>query len=310
MGFCLQFILLLLANVAKPERRHEQRVNLKFLTKAGYRPVECWRHLRQVFQDAVMSLTQVRVWHRRFKAGEELTKDRPKTGHPHTQRTRPKIETIRRLVQTDNRRSVRGLSTASGINRGSVWTILKKDLQLRRRSARMIPHLLTQEQKDFHRRLCEGNLVAMRQDPGQFLASIITTDKTWIVTFELETKCQSAAWILPDQDVPQKARHLRSQTKTMMTVFFDFQGIIHTEFLPRGERICVEEYCETLGHLKEAVRRRRPHLWQRNAEGYRSFLLHQDNAPSHTAVYTLAKFGEWGIDLLAHPPLLPRFGPL
>ena len=101
----------------------------------------------------------------------------------------------------------------------------------------------------------------------------------------------------------------RGQRKTMMTVFFDFQGVIHAEFMAQGGTIQSEEYCETLGRLKEAVRRKRPHLWIRNPEGYRSFLLHQDNAPCHVAVPTLAKFGEWGIELLAHPPYSPDLAP-
>ncbi len=58
----LKFLLLILVTVKKPEWRHEQRVNLKFLCKVGFKPIECWRHLRQVFNDAVMSQTQVQVW--------------------------------------------------------------------------------------------------------------------------------------------------------------------------------------------------------------------------------------------------------
>ncbi len=95
----------------------------------------------------------------------------------------------------------------------------------------------------------------------------------------------------------------------MMTVFFDFQGMIHTEFLELGGTIRAEDYCKMLGRMKEVICRHRPHLWVRNNEGYRSFLLHQDNAPPHTSVITLAKFGEWGVELLAHPPYSPDLAP-
>ncbi len=40
-----------------------------------------------------------------------------------------------------------------------------------------------------------------------------------------------------------------------------------------------------------------------------SFLLHQDNASVHISTPTLAKFGEWGIELLAHPPYSPDLAP-
>ncbi len=45
----------------------------------------------------------------------------------------------------------------------------------------------------------------MRVNPGDFLSQILTTDETWIVTFEPETKRQSSAWILLDKGVPQIA---------------------------------------------------------------------------------------------------------
>lgn len=301
MGVFLPCLLLFLANVPKPERHHEQRVNLKFLCKAGFKPIECWRRLRQVFGDETMSQTQVRVWSKRFKAGQEMTKDNPKSGRPRSQRTRGNAQVIQNLVSADNRRSICGLATTSGLSRGTVWTIVKKDLRLRR-SARMVPHLLTDEQKDFRRQICETNLALMRQDPAEFLSKVVTTDETWIATFEPETKHQSAAWILPNEGVPQKARRQRGQRKTMMTVFFDFQGVIYVKFMPQGGTIHWEDYCETLARFKESVRRKRPHLWIRKADGNCSFLLHQDNAPCHVAVPTIAKFREWGIELLAHPP--------
>ena len=38
--FVFKFLLLILVTVKKPEQRHEQRVNLKFLCKAGFKPIE------------------------------------------------------------------------------------------------------------------------------------------------------------------------------------------------------------------------------------------------------------------------------
>lgn len=166
----------------------------------------------------------------------------------------------------------------------------------------MVPHLLTDKQKAFRKRICEENLALVRQDPGDVLARIITTDETWIATFEPETKRQSSAWVLPNEEPPKKACRQRGQQKTMLTLFFDFQGTVHCEFLQPGDTIRSEDYCETLARMKESVRQKRPHLWAKKADGCHNLLLHQDNASPHTSVFTLAKFGEWGIDLLAHPP--------
>ncbi len=72
--------LLTLAVVFIMEEQHEQRSMLKFLCESGDTPIQCWRKLREVFQDSTMSQGRVRVWHHRFRQGEENIRDKPKSG--------------------------------------------------------------------------------------------------------------------------------------------------------------------------------------------------------------------------------------
>ena len=57
------------------------------------------------------------------------------------------------MVEQDARLSVKD---STGISEGSVQTILKKRLDLRKVCARWVPHLLTEEQKT-QRLKCAGN---------------------------------------------------------------------------------------------------------------------------------------------------------
>jgi len=66
--------------------------------------------------------------------------------------------------------------------------------------------------------------------------------------------------------------------KVMLLVFFDWQGIIHHEFVPRGQTVNKEFYVAVLKRLREAVRRKRPQLWTNQ-----SWVLHHDNAPAHSS---------------------------
>ncbi len=50
-------------------------------------------------------------------------------------------------------------------------------------------------------------------------------------------------------------------------------------------------------------------MWQKNSEGYRNFLVHQDNATPHTSSISLAAFGENDVELLAHPAYSPDMAP-
>ena len=302
---CLTFGLLFVLPcvlLSEMENQEEQRVALKFLQKSGSTPIQCWHSLSQVFGTQTMSKTQVRVWCRCFSAGETSVKVKPKTGRPRTQRTEENKDKVDQLVHQDGRRSVRNLADQTGIKKDVVWKILSKDLNRKKKSVHFVPHLLTQEQKDFRKKLCEENLALIHQDHREMLSEIVTGDETWISTFEPETKRMSSAWVEVGELPPQKAVRQHAQTKTMCTVFFDFQGVIYCEFLEKNATIDSDCYIQTLCRLKEQIRRKRPFLWQKDPEGNRSFLLHQDNVPVHTSVLTLAKFGEWGINLLAHPP--------
>ncbi|KAF7269533.1 hypothetical protein GWI33_017427 [Rhynchophorus ferrugineus] len=55
-----------------------------------------------------------------------------------------------------------------------------------------------------------------------------------------------------------------------------------------------------LDHLKDEIAEKRPHLKKKKV------LLHQDNAPCHKSVKTVAKIHELGLELLLHLPYSPN----
>ena len=107
--------------------------------------------------------------------------------------------------------------------------------------------------------------------------------------YDVETKSQSSRWMHFGSPRPKKARQVRTNVKVMFTVFFDFNGIVYHEFLPRGQTDNKEYYLQVQRRLREAIRKKRPDLWKNN-----SWLLHHDNAPAHTSLLVrefLAKIG-------------------
>ena len=63
----------------------------------------------------------------------------------------------------------------------------------------------------------------------------------------------------------------------MLLCFFDSQGIVHKEFVPPGQTVNQTFYREVLERLRKRVARVRPGI-------ARTWMLHHDNAPCHTAV--------------------------
>jgi len=71
----------------------------------------------------------------------------------------------------------------------------------------------------------------------------------------------------------------RSKIKVMLVVFLDWKGIVHHEFVPRGQLVNKQFYQEVLACLWDAVRRKRPELWENQ-----TCMLHHDNAPAHVSL--------------------------
>ena len=89
----------------------------------------------------------------------------------------------------------------------------------------------------------------------------------------------------------------------MATVFWDFKGILLIDYLQKGKTINSEYYCNLLDQLNVQIREKRPGLQRKK------IIFHQDNAPAHKSVLTMAKINELKYDLLDHPPYSPDLAP-
>lgn len=252
-----------------------------------------------------MSVSSVQKWHKKFKTGQDAVTDQPRPGRPKSGRSEDNIIMVRALVDQDRCKTVRKLSEESALPVATVFRILKHDLQMRLVNAKFVPRLLSDEQKAFRKRLCEENLMRFL-DEDTFTARIVTGDETWVSVFEPETKNESRQWQEKGEQRPQKAIKSRSRKKSMLTVFFNVDGIVLIQFTRPPGTIDTDSYCATLALLKERIRRKRPHLWT-NPDT--KFLLHHDNALAHMATRTLAKIGQWGIEMVPHPPYSPDLAP-
>ena len=86
-------------------------------------------------------------WVKAFKAGKFSVEDDTRPGRHKTSITKANIAAVKIVVEQDARLSVKDIASYTGISEGSVQTILKKRLALRKVCARWVPHLLSEEQK-------------------------------------------------------------------------------------------------------------------------------------------------------------------
>ncbi len=209
-----------------------------------------------------MSQTRIQVWHKHFMEGHNTFKDLPHTGRPCSVRNNQNMNKVRQLHDLDEWLTVHKMAQELQVSKTSVHTMLKKDMNLSKIAPKMVPRVLTEEQKRFRVQLCEINLASIRDNPD-LMKLVVTGDESWISVLKIETKRASCVWVPKGSTAacPCKAMHQRAARKAMLTVFFDTSGTILAEFLPRGETVCSESYIETLQRLRENIRRCRPQLW-------------------------------------------------
>ena len=201
-----------------------------------------------------------------MKEGRTSIEDDPRSGRPTTSRTEELINSLRDLINTNRRLTIREIAEELGASYGTCQTIITEDLGMRRISAKFVPRLLTPDQKDTRLTLSQEMMDRTAADP------------TWVYGYDPETKQQSSQWKTPASPRPKKARQVKSNVKVMVVVFFDEAGVVHHEYVPHGQIVNQTYYLEVLRRLRDAVRRKRLEKWRN------SWFLHHDNAPAHRAL--------------------------
>ncbi|KAJ8945742.1 hypothetical protein NQ318_012064 [Aromia moschata] len=122
----------------------KQRVNLKFnLLKPGKTFTEVYAMLKDMYGNKYLPCTQDFEWLIRFKEGRETTENDPRTRRPSTSKTDENIEKIE---------STKNVFARFCMNRSTC--------------AKMVPKLLTPEQKESRMNICDDIINNTDTDPG------------------------------------------------------------------------------------------------------------------------------------------------
>ena len=169
--------------------------------------------------------------------------------------------------------------------------------------SKWVPRLLTMEQKQQRVDDSESCLSLFTRNKHDFLRRYVTMDETWIHHFTPESKRQSAEWRAAGESRPKRPKTQHLAGKVMASVFWDAHRIIYIDYLEKGKYINSDYYIELLVRLKDEIAKKRPHMKKKK------IMFHQDNAPCHKSMKTMAKLSELGYKLLPHPPYSPDLAP-
>ena len=90
--------------------------------------------------------------------------------------------------------------------------------------SKMVPRLLTPDQKEIRMNICADILQNIGNDPN-LLENIITCDESWFFQYDPESKHQSMHWKSPSSPRQKKARQSKSKFKAMKIFLLTSEGL-------------------------------------------------------------------------------------
>ena len=218
-------------------------------------------------------------------------------------RTPELIGQIKNFMDKDRRVSIETISAPFDVSVGTVHTIIRKELKIRKICAKFVPRVIREDQKE---RRCHDSsqMVELINSGPAVLDALVTSNQSWIYCYDPVTKRQSSQWKHAGSPRPNNARQSKSTHKLLMIPFFDSTGMIYIHWVPTGQTVNKEYYVEVLREFRKRFRQKRPALFKSGPWDF-----HQDNAPVHNSILVTDHLTKVGINTVPHPPNSPDLAP-
>ena len=124
-------------------------------------------------------------------------------------------------------------------------------------------------------------------------------DETWLHHYDPEAKQQSMEWRRSGSP-RHKSPECKNPVENFSPRFFwDQDGILLTDYLPKGQTVNEEYYASLLVQLKDILKEKL------SGNFTKGVLFFHDNAPAHRTLATKKKLAYLGFQCLDHPPYPP-----
>jgi len=78
-------------------------------------------------------------------------------------------------------------------------------------------------------------------------------DETWLYHYDPETKQQLMEWRHSGSPRPQKFQVHKTAEKVLASIFWDKEGVLLIDYLPKGQTVNAEYYSSLLVQLKDIL---------------------------------------------------------
>ena len=134
-----------------------------------------------------MNQASVFEWHKRFEESSESVRDDERCGRSTEVRTSELIDQIKNSIDKDRRVSIETISAQFDVSVGTVHTIIREKLKMRKICAKFVPRVLREDRKERH---CHDSreMVELINSDLAVLDALVTCDESWIYCYDPETK--------------------------------------------------------------------------------------------------------------------------
>jgi len=223
----------------------------------GRAPKEIHAILIETLGEYAPSHATVKNWVAQFKCRDFSTCDASRPGRPKTLTIPEIIDQIHELILEDRQISAKSIAEQLIISREPVGSIIYEDLDMRKLSAKWVPKCLNADQKRQRYQSSEQLSEFFRRDPNNFLSRLVTMDETWLYHYDPETKQQSMEWRHSGSSRPQKFRVQKFAGKLLASIFWDQDGILLIDYLPKSKHINAKYYLALQVQLKDILKDKR-----------------------------------------------------
>lgn len=231
----------------EPEKEHI-RFYIFTRMKIGDDPMKIHGDLKAVFGDSCVSYRTVCRWVEQFRSGKTSFEDKDHSGHPTSVRDEHTLMFVKKMVEEDPHITTREINERTDIALGTVQRILRDDLDLRKASARWVPYLLTDAQKQ-QRVHCSKQLFQMFGPDGpKRLCDVVTGDETSVNFYGIPNKRSNQMWVGAGDKRPVVLHPGFQSRKRRFTIFFDSSGLLVVDILPENTTLNATYYVESCLH--------------------------------------------------------------
>ena len=253
---------------------------LLYYFRKGRNASQAHKKLYALYGNEALKERQCQNWFAKFRSGDFSLKDAQRSGRPvEVDKTH-----IMAIIDSDRSSTTREIAEKLNVSHTCIQKRIKQ-LGYVKKLDLWVPHQLDEIHLKQRISICDSLL--KRNEIDSFLKRLIIGDEKLIVY---------TAQTTPKAEIRQK--------KIILSVWWDYKGILYFELLSKKQMINSNVYVQQLAKLNDALQEKRPEL-----ADHKRVVIQHDNSKFHTSLVARQKLLELGWDVLSHPPHSPDLAP-